>query len=60
MQTQAGLVKGKLSYAPPEQLKCRPLDGRADVFALGVTLWEMLTMQKLFGGTHATSRPSPT
>jgi eukaryotic-like serine/threonine-protein kinase len=50
LQTQAGLVKGKLSYAPPEQLKCRPLDGRSDVFALGVTLWEMATMRKLFGG----------
>jgi serine/threonine protein kinase len=50
LQTQAGLVKGKLSYAPPEQLKCRPLDGRADVFSLGVTLWEMVTMRKLFGG----------
>ena len=50
-QTQAGLVKGKLSYAAPEQLKCQPLTGKADVFSLGVTLWEMLTMQKLFGGT---------
>ncbi len=50
LQTQAGLVKGKLSYAPPEQLKCRPVDGRADVFSLGVTLWEMVTMRKLFGG----------
>jgi serine/threonine protein kinase len=50
-QTQAGLVKGKLSYAAPEQLKCLPLSGKADVFSLGVTLWEMLTMQKLFGGT---------
>jgi serine/threonine protein kinase len=50
-QTQAGLVKGKLSYAAPEQLKCLPLAGKADVFSLGVTLWEMLTMQKLFGGT---------
>jgi serine/threonine protein kinase len=50
-QTQAGLVKGKLSYAAPEQLKCLPLTGKADVFSLGVTLWEMLTMQKLFGGS---------
>jgi serine/threonine-protein kinase len=50
LQTQAGLVKGKLSYAPPEQLKCRPMDGRADVFSLGVTMWEMATMRKLFGG----------
>ena len=49
-QTQAGLVKGKLSYASPEQLKCKPLDGRSDVFSLGVMLWEMLTMRKLFGG----------
>ena len=50
-ETQAGLIKGKLSYAAPEQLKCLALDGRADVFSLGVTLWEMLTMKKLFGGT---------
>jgi serine/threonine protein kinase len=48
--TQAGYVKGKLSYSSPEQLKCKPLDGRSDVFSLGVMLWEMLTMQKLFGG----------
>jgi serine/threonine-protein kinase len=66
LQTQAGLVKGKLSYAPPEQLKCRPLDGRADVFSLGVTLWEMVTMRKLFGGrtdfetvTNVMTKPVP-
>jgi serine/threonine-protein kinase len=43
--------EGQAVYAAPEQLKCLPLAGKADVFSLGVTLWEMLTMQKLFGGT---------
>jgi serine/threonine-protein kinase len=51
-QTQAGFVKGKISYASPEQLKALPLDGRSDVFSLGVMLWEMLAMKKLFAGEN--------
>ena len=46
--TQVGLLKGKLSYLSPEQLKAGQIDGRSDVFALGVVLWECLTGKRLF------------
>jgi serine/threonine protein kinase len=64
--TQAGYLKGKPSYSTPEQLKHRPFDGRSDVFSLGITLWEMLTMRRLFLGntdfetiTNVMKRPIP-
>ena len=41
---------GKLAYMSPEQLDRRELDRRADVFALGALLHELLTGQRLFGG----------
>ncbi len=41
-------VKGKLGYMAPEQAMQEPLDGRADVFALGVCLHEMLTGKRLY------------
>jgi eukaryotic-like serine/threonine-protein kinase len=48
-ETQAGLVKGKLSYVSPEQIRgATDIDGRSDVFALGVVLWECLTGRRLF------------
>jgi serine/threonine protein kinase len=48
-ETQAGLVKGKLSYVSPEQIRgATDVDGRSDVFALGVVLWECLTGRRLF------------
>jgi serine/threonine-protein kinase len=46
--TKPGAVKGKLAYMAPEQLDGRSIDRRADVFALGVLLWEMLTLERLF------------
>ena len=49
-QTRSGQLKGKISYMPPEQLHGQPLDARADVFAVGVVLWECLTQRRLFGG----------
>jgi len=52
--TQAGVMRGKLSYSPPEQILAQPLDGRVDLFALGVTLHEALTAQKLFRGRDET------
>ncbi|MFO0597003.1 MAG: protein kinase [Myxococcaceae bacterium] len=46
--TKTGTVKGKFSYMPPEQLTGQPLDKRADVFALGIVLFELLTGRKPF------------
>lgn len=47
--TQAGQLKGKIAYMSPEQLRARDLDARADVFSVGVMLWESLTQERLFG-----------
>lgn len=46
--TQAGTIKGKLSYLAPEYLEGHQLDARYDMFAVGITLWEMLCSRKLF------------
>ena len=46
--TNAGTVKGKLSYLAPEYLEGTDLDHRYDQFTLGVTLWELLCSRKLF------------
>ncbi len=46
--TQAGTIKGKLSYLAPEYLEGEELDHRYDQFAVGITLWELLCSRKLF------------
>ncbi len=48
--TTAGTVKGKHGYIAPEYLRGQPLDGRADVFALGVVLYRALTGKRPFVG----------
>ncbi len=47
-RTSTGYVKGKLAYLQPEALEGKPLDRRADVWGIGVTLWELLTGERLF------------
>jgi len=49
-QTQAGIVVGTAGYMPPEQLRGKVVDGRSDLFSLGVVLFEALTDQVLFPG----------
>jgi serine/threonine protein kinase len=46
--TRVGIVKGKFRYMSPEQLNAEPIDARADVFAVGVVLWETLVGRRLF------------
>jgi serine/threonine-protein kinase len=48
--TRSGMIRGKLSYASPEQLRAEAIDHRTDQFALGIALWEMLTHRRLFDG----------
>jgi len=46
----AGMLKGKFAYMSPEQSRGEPVDARTDLFALGITLWELLTGGRLFDG----------
>jgi serine/threonine protein kinase len=46
--TRSGVLKGKYAYMSPEQATGQPLDGRSDIFALGIVLYEMITGTRLF------------
>ena len=50
--TDPGVVKGKFSYLSPEAAHGKEVDARADVFSLGIVLWEMLARRRLFLGEN--------
>ncbi len=47
-QTAVGVLKGKVAYMSPEQVRAKPLDRRSDVFSLGILLYELTTMRRPF------------
>jgi Tol biopolymer transport system component len=52
--TEAGLILGSAAYMAPEQARGQPVDKRADIWAFGVVLYEMITGRPLFTGTNTT------
>jgi serine/threonine-protein kinase len=48
--TGHGVILGSAAYMAPEQARGRPADKRADIWAFGVMLWEMLSGRRLFSG----------
>ena len=51
--TELGVILGTAAYMAPEQAKGRAVDKRADIWAFGIVLFEMLTGRQLFGGETA-------
>ena len=47
-KTEAGTFKGKIPYMSPEQAQGLPMDGRSDIFALGIVLYEIIGRCRLF------------
>src|SRR5258705_7827330 len=48
--TEQGTIVGTFQYMSPEQVEGREMDGRSDIFSLGVVLYEMVTGQRAFEG----------
>jgi eukaryotic-like serine/threonine-protein kinase len=48
--SEPGIIKGKFSYLSPEAAQGFPVDGRTDIFCVGIILWELLANRRLFAG----------
>ncbi len=55
VQTQAGEILGTPAYMSPEQILSRPVDGRSDLFSLGIILYELSAGARPFGGDNLAS-----
>lgn len=49
-KSEPGIIKGKFSYLSPEAALGQAVDGRTDIFAVGIILWELLAGRRLFMG----------
>src|SRR5262249_37707097 len=64
-QTRTGLLKGQPAYMAPEQTRAEPIDGRADLFSLGVLLFELFAGRRPWPATseletaHVTAHAPP-
>ena len=54
MATQAGIILGTAAYMSPEQAKGKPVDRRADIWAFGCVLYQMLSGKEAFSGESVT------
>jgi serine/threonine protein kinase len=67
METRAGILKGRVAYMAPEQARGAKVDRRADIYSVGVMIWEAAARKRLWSGkteveilTHMlTERPPP-
>ncbi|HXG20045.1 MAG TPA: protein kinase [Methylomirabilota bacterium] len=53
--TKSGMVIGTLKYCAPEQMRHEPLDGRADIYSLGMVIYEAYAGRQFFAGLDETS-----
>jgi serine/threonine protein kinase len=51
-ETHSGLMKGKVAYMSPEQCIGQSVDRRSDIFCLGIVLYELCTVRRLFKGAN--------
>ncbi len=50
-ETRAGVIKGKIAYLAPEQAGTQPVDRRADIFTVGVLMWEAMAQKRFSSGS---------
>ena len=51
-RTQVGTLKGKFGYMAPEQIRGTEIDHRVDLFSMGICMWELLTLERLFNAEN--------